>query len=405
MGRLEQYYRINQATGIHIHVRNDGSMNINLCGIAASGNQLQITKKITDLKSVGQLKDILSSNSIVALNLSGKGILQKRIERIEEVDQNAFNRVLPNANPEDFYTQNFASGQYSFVSVIRKTEADKWISQLHDLQLVPLMLSLGPFPVEMILPQLNVYENELQFDGFQLARNDKGEWTDQKYDEVLKATFPIKLASEKIDEKLILPYASAFQLVLFNSLDPINTNAEELEAALQKKLTDQKAKAQSVVVLIVLFALLLINFILFSWLNSFNNQLTEQVSRYAQNSSNQQQISEDVKSKEAKLKSLGWDGGVNKGVLIDQISSLLPPEITLKEIAINPVDLASTRSQKSLVFYDRKIWITGISQEIVPVNEWMARIKTRPWVRNIQLASYAFNSELNSGQFIITINY
>ncbi|HTD41988.1 MAG TPA: hypothetical protein VK671_15270 [Mucilaginibacter sp.] len=405
MGKLEQYYRIGQAAGIHIHARIDGNPIIHLCTVTASGNQLQITKKITDLTSVGQLKEHLPAKSIVALNLSGKGILQKRIEKTEEIDQNAFNKVLPNAKSEDFYVQNFVSGEYSFVSVIRKTEADKWLSQLHDLQLLPLMLSLGPFPIETILPQLNVYENELLFDGCQITRNDKGNWTDQRYDESATSSFPFKLASEKIDEKLLLPYAAAFQLVLCNSIETVNANAAELETALQKKLSDQKVKAQSAIVLVVIFALLLINFILFSWLNSSNSRLTEQVSRYTQNSSNQQQISEDIKSKEAKLRNLGWDSGINKSVLIDQISSLLPSEIALKEISVNPIDLANTRTQKSLVFYDRKIWITGISEKIIPVNEWMARIKTRSWVKNIQLENYAFNSELNTGQFTIKIDY
>jgi len=221
-------------------------------------------------------------------------------------------------------------------------------------------------------------------------------------DELLKEH---SLTSEKIDEKLIIPYSAAFQVVLNDSIEPVKANVDHLETDFQKKLSDQKIKVQSVVVLIVLFAILLINFVLFSWLNSSNNALTEQVSRFAQNSSNQQEINEQVKSKEARLKSLGWDGGIDKSLLLDQIASLLPPEVSLKEIAVNPINQAQSRTQKTLSFYERRIQVTGNSERIIPVNEWIARIKIKSWVKNIQLENFAYNNELNTGQFTVTINY
>jgi Tfp pilus assembly protein PilN len=405
MNKLEQYYRINQVAGVHIHIHPDSRTTLQICTIIANGNQLQIDKKITDLASPGQLKEHLPAKSIIALNLSGKGILQKRIERTEVIDQNTFSKILPNAKSEDFYIQNFVSGESSFVSLIRRTEADKWISQLQELQFIPLMLSLGPFPIDGIVPQLNIYESELLFNGYLIRRNEKAEWIECLYDETVHSAFPIKLASEKIDEKLIIPYAAAFQLVLKNNLEPVKANVDHLETGFQKKLSDQKIRVQSVVVLIVLFALLLINFILFSWLNSSNNALTERVSRYAQNSSNQQEINERVKIKEARLRSLGWDGGIDKSHLLDQIASLLPPEISMKEIAVNPIDQAQSRTQKTLSFYERKIQVTGNSERIIPVNEWIARIKTKTWVKNIQLENFAYNNELNTGQFTVIINY
>jgi hypothetical protein len=72
---------------------------------------------------------------------------------------------------------------------------------------------------------------------------------------------------------------------------------------------------------------------------------------------------------------------------------------------VNPVDLPASRTQKFLAFYDRKIWIIGTSEKIIPVNEWIARIKIKSWVKNIQLENFAFNNELNTGQFTIIIDY
>ncbi|HZX59279.1 MAG TPA: PilN domain-containing protein, partial [Mucilaginibacter sp.] len=178
-----------------------------------------------------------------------------------------------------------------------------------------------------------------------------------------------------------------------------------LEDARDKQLSDIKIKVQGFILLIVLFTLLLANFIAFSSLNSSNANLLEKVSRFAQNTNAQQNINEEVKKKEAQLQALGWDGAINKSSLIDQVSSLLPSEVSLTEIAINPVDLAGSRTNKSLMFYNRKMHIIGNSQKIIPVNEWIARIKSRKWVKNVQMESFTYDNELNTGRFNITIDY
>ncbi len=402
---LEQYYRINQAAGISIHTENDGTVSVSACGIAVTKAQLTIEKKVPNLHGLEGLKHEFPSKTFVSLNLAGKGVLYKQVEKTEGISAVNFNKVLPNGNIADFYVQNFISGDYSFVAVIRKSEADKWIGQLQNLGFVPLMLSLGPFPVINVIPQLNLYDKALIFAGYTINRNDSGEWLSWRYDPSAVAQFPIKIESEAIHESLVIPYAAAFQLALARKIDAVQADADSLAEALKNSVRERKLKVQGFVVLAVFFVLLLVNFCLFSWLNSSNMRLTEQVSRSAQSTDDIQKITEEVQQKEGLLKVLGWEGNINKSALVDQVASLLPPEITWKEVTIDPVDLAGSRQQKQIVFYTRKIRVTGMSEKIIPVNEWIARIKTRPWVKNVQLDSYTFNSELNTGQFSILIDY
>jgi len=402
---LEQYYRINQVTGVHLHLGQNGTVLMNACSIIANGNQLDIDKKILDLHEVDELKKHCSVKTPVAINLSGKGVLLKQIDKTEEVDQGNFSKILPNANFDDFYIQNFTSGDQSFVSAIRRSEADRWINALKAQGFMPLILSLGPFPVQHIIPQLNIYGNEIIFSGNIIQQDEQHQWTGYRYDESALSPFALKIESEGINEKLVIPYAVAFQLVLAEQLEVIQAAVPELEAAFQKKLTDNKLKVNGFLTLAVLFMLLLANFILFSWLNAANVRLNQQVSRFAQNTSTVQDINDQIKKKEGLLQILGWDGGINKSALIDQLAVLMPGEVTWKEVTINPVDLNSSRVQKLPIFYNRRIRITGTSDKIIPVNEWMARIKIKAWVKNIQLESYAYNNEVNSGQFTITIDY
>jgi hypothetical protein len=402
---LEQYYRINEATGVNITILQDGNTAIDACSVSIQNNRLNFEKKITGLTATEELTKHFPAKTIIALNLSGKGILQKQIERTEEINQNNFSKILPNAGIDDFYVQNFISGDWSFVSVIRKVEADKWINQLKQLGFEPLMLSLGPFPVQSIINQLNIYGTEVVFNGHTITRNEQSEWTAYQYDPSVTSPFPFKVESESIHEKLLLPYAAAFQLVLAGKLALIQAEVPSLATEFQNRVQEKKLKTQGALVLFVFFVLLLVNFFLFSWLNSDNAKLTEQVSRSAQSNNDVQQVNTQVLQKEALLKTLGWEGAISKSALIDQAASLLPEDITWKEAAIDPVDLSGSRSQKSIVFFTRKIRIIGNSEKIIPVNEWIARIKTRQWVKNVQLDSYTFNSESNTGQFTILIDY
>jgi Tfp pilus assembly protein PilN len=401
---LEQYYRINQVIGVNINHLPGGNTEVNACAITVDKNQLTFDKKITGLAGTGQLKKDFTGK-YVALNISGRGILQKQVELIDEINPNGFNKIFPNANMDDFYVQNFRSGTKSFVSIIRRDEADKWIRQIKELGYIPLMLSLGPFPVQNIVTQLNSYDNGLVFDGNTVTFNEKQEWLSCQYAEKDSSPFPYKVESETIEEKLLIAYASAFQLALAENIQPISASVAGLQTELETLLANKKLRVKVGIILVIFFILLLVNFLVFSSLSTANNQLTEKVSQTAQSSINIQSVNDRIKQKEALLNTLGWDGGVNKSALIDQVASLLPEGVTLDEIAINPVDVAQSRIQKAPAFASRQIHITGYSANIIPVNEWIARIKTKPWVKAIQLDNYTFNNELNTGQFTVIINY
>lgn len=402
---LGKYYNVNRAIGISIHMLADGSIRINACQVTVENNQLTIDKKLINIESLDELKRHSTEKAPVALNLTGKGILQKQTDVLNEVNQHNFSKILPNANISDFYVQNFVSGEHSFVSVIRKLEADKWISQLSAIGLAPLQLSIGPFPVHNVIPQLNVYDNGIIFNGHVIEFNEQSNWSTYRYNEFEFSSFPLKVESENLDEKLLVPYAAAFNLVMASKVDRIVADVPYLAIELNTLIAAKKFTVKGVIILTVFFILLLANFVLFSWLNNANAKLSDQAGQVAQTTINSQSIEEQTKQKEALLNELGWDEGINKSVLVDQLASLLPLEITLNEIDVNPVDFAASRTQKSLTFANRKIKIIGNSEKIIPVNEWIARVKTKSWVKNIQLESYTFNSELSTGQFTIVINY
>ena len=395
------------AVGVAVKGEADGALVISACVISRKSDQLSIVSKLTGITSIQELSNQtdLPKKPLISLNITGKGILYKQSGKIETITPANFGQLLPGADFEDFYVQIFVSGGQSFIAVIRKTEADRLIRQFRDEGFNPVMLSLGPFPVDTILPQLNVYDGDVIFDGHIISRDEQKEWVSYRYDAAATPSFPVKIETEQIDERLILAYAAAFQLLMAERIDTVTAFVEDIDNAYREAISIRKTKAYCVLMLVVLFVLLLINFVLFSYYTSSNSQLAYQVSRSAQNASQIKATADHIKIKEQQLQFLGWDGGISKAKLTDQLAAEMPPEITWKQVEINPVDVNGSRNQKSVQFKDGLIRITGLSEKIIPVNEWMARIKTKHWAKDVQLENYSFNNELNTGQFIVNITY
>lgn len=405
MRLLEPYFRMPEATGLHIHGGSDGQLQISFCGVKLTGNRLSINRKVTGINSLKELSKHSTTGAGLALNLSGKGILIKKVTRMDEPDATSFARLLPNGNPADFYLQNFVSGEHSFIALIRRSDAHQWLEKLATLGFNVLSLSLGPFVAEQVLPQLNFYGDDVIFSEHHVTRNENKEWLHYQYESGALAPFPVKLEAEKLDEQLILPYAAAFQLILSGSLSAIHAPVIELDNKLQGAIKGRKVQVISFGALGVLFVLLLLNFLLFFHYNEANEELAERVGKSSRTITDVESLNSQIKFKEARLDSLGWEDGVKKSLLVDEIAQLLPPEVTWEEVSVDPQLQPGGGATKVISFENRKIIIKGQTQRIVLVNEWLNRLKSLKWVRNVQLKGYNYNNEQDTGQFTVIIDY
>jgi hypothetical protein len=404
MKALKQYYRIQYAAGLNITVGAGDTGKIALCAVKIDGKLLTIDKKITDVDSLLSLRDYIPTNTPLALAINGKIILHKKLERLEDPVQ-GFSKILPNGKPDDFYIQKFDSGDFSFISLIRKVEADKWIKQIEEAGFEILSLSLGPFSADIILPQLNVYGEDVIFDGHVIRRSDNQGWKDYKNDAHAKAIHQLKIETEPIDESLIIPYSVAFQLLLLPDVEAVDAPVAILDERLKNKLALIRIKANGFISLSAILLLLLINFVVLSTLTSANTKLAARLDSSSQGEQEIKSLADKVVSDEKILDNLGWESGVNKAGLIDQISSLLPPQIILHKIAVDPISQSAGHSGAGVIFTRRTVQIDGECKSILPVNEWIARLKTRGWIRNIELKNYKYSQESDTGYFSIFIYY
>lgn len=402
--KLANHIHIDRCTGVSVTLGSAGLL-IDGCTVLRREGKLDIDQQMPACSSLNEFLKLLPAKSVIALNLTGRGVVHKHQEGSNPDSAIEFDKILPGANPDDFYRQRFASGNQLFISVVRKTEADKLLEAFREAGFTPVMLSLGPFPVETIMSQLNSYGEDLIFNGHHISCNEQQEWLSCTYQADLAAPFPLKADMEVLQERMVLPYAAAFQLVLGNKIDPVSSEVPLLGSVLSNLLHIKKLKMIGLIILAVFFVLLAVNTMIFTWLFTENGRLAEQLSRTSRDTEGIRDLEEKITRNELLIKDFGWDGGLNKSVFIDQVASLLPEGLTWKEVYINPVDLQRSRQEKAIRFSDRRLSITGNAAAVLDVNEWIARIRTTKWVKNARLESYTFNNELNTGQFKILLDY
>ncbi len=402
---LKAVFRINEVAGINLHLLSGGGLEADLVVLKADGNQLELTQKITCKKGLKELLGHLDVKTPVALNITGKGVLIKKIEGDEELTAAGFHRVLPNAEAADFYWQNMPAADGMFVALIRKSDADRLLAELAESRLQVLALSLGPFPVQVIQPQLNFYGEELVFNGHVIQRAAKGEWLTYRYEAGKQSPFPIKLENEKLDDRLVIPYAAAFQIILSGQIQPVWAQVPEVTGRLNKYLQNRKVTIISTFSLGLLFLMLLINFLLLSHYQSENEKMSSRASQTAADVADLDSLSAQIKTKQALLDSLGWDGGLSHSVQLDKLAQLVPPGVIWREAWVNPQDASVQNKAHGMRFLSRQIQIQGTSERIVAVNEWVSRIKSLAWVKDAQLQRFNYNNELSTGEFLVLIQY
>ncbi|MCJ8212045.1 hypothetical protein MUY27_20175 [Mucilaginibacter sp. RS28] len=396
---LSKYYRFQKVAGISIEVHRDGNVLYHVCCISLKGDQLSIDKHTVGLDQANELKKMVPPNVPVAVNIYGKGVLIKQLK----ADQTDFTQVLPNAQPDDFYIQEFNSGEAKYAALIRRTEADRWISQLLGLGLQPLQLSLGLFPVAHILDQLQVKEH-LSLSGYELELNGSGEWSGIKY-EALTNSRKLKLDQEQVDERAVIPYAAAFQLALSTLVSPVAALVPMLEVARDGALAKVKWRTIGVVFLCGLFVVLLVNFITLTFLESANTRLATQIGQTTKDAEQSEALADSIAAKKALLDSLGWEENQRKAKRIDEIGELLPREVKWDKLSIDPITPHSTGTGRQLKFESKVITISGTSEKLIPVNEWIERLRTKAWIRRVQLKNFSYDQEANTGRFAIQIDY
>jgi hypothetical protein len=393
---------ITACSGAELNILPDGTFGIRMVELSLQNKLIHIVSKKEYTATLDNIK-ITGAQGPVALTLSGKGVLIKKTSRLETVTEQSLRHLFPSFKQEEFYLQHFCSADHSFIAFVRKEIADRVIAAFRKQGAQVLLLSLGPFVADHVIPQLNHYGGSLNFDGHQLTLNEEKAWLDYTYEPGSVSGFALKIDIEPIPEQFLLAYASAFQLLLNDRLELVAIESEELKQGLIELTAELKFKKRGTLILFFFFAVLLLNFLLFSFYNAANQELAGKAGQRSDLFTDRQKLEAEVKEKEAQVKRIGWNHGLRYAYLCDQIGQSIPAALNLTELSMGAIKEGPGSSQKSKGTGRMKI--TGQSASVYIIHDWIYTLKQKHWVKAVQLEKYATDEQKGAQVFTLLVDY
>jgi hypothetical protein len=392
---------------IELNILPDEISAFNYIAIKQKDNkQINVIDEKTSIDNIDRLKEIVNSKIPLCLVINGKGIISKKILlSSDDTDETIIQKVLPNALPSDFYIRLYRTEKNNaFVSLIRKTTLDNVIGTFSKNKIFVVEVFWGPFVVSSIIPLLGQKKDEFCSENFKFTTNGT---VLTEYS--LKDNLPNKneyfiVGSEKIEAASLISLSGLIYHFFENTGE--NTSGIPLIQETKKEYIYSQLFIKILwASLIIVFAVLLINFILFDHFNKNQQKLSEKVSQFSNLLINQDTLNKELQEKQSLLEKSGFLNTSKISFYADRIAATLTEGLTLSKLSIFPVEkIKNENSEESnFEFKSDYINISGTSAGSIYLNEWIKKIKIFEWVKEVTIKSYNQENNLKPAVFILEI--
>jgi hypothetical protein len=388
---------IREIAGVTLHYLKSDEYAISYVILRNENNKIKIKQSGSGIESLDRLANLIGKDTPVWISVSGRSVISRKIT--EDPGEKYLHAILPNAREAEF-TVSFVKEVTGvvFVSTIRKDNLDRLAVDFHKCGMKIMGYSIGPAIIGGLKSSGLITGNTLQLPGYQVLFDD-----DQ-----IKEIFPhdnteiesYLIGVDRINSELLLPFASAFNYLIYETgYDTIDTESPVLDT--ESIFYTRLNKLFIPAALIFIFALLLINFFLFSHYSKKEQvlklELSYQDALFAQTDS----IRKEINLKKDLVNQLGLTQNSTFGFFSDRIAATVPNGITLNYLAINPP--ASKIKTEKPVQFEKLIRINGEATGSMVLNEWIKDLMKYNWIKEIEIIGY--NKTDEKGEFEIKILY
>lgn len=408
--RLQEWYNVNGVIGISCTL-DAGKPTFNLCHLKRQADSVDISfqKFYADQTELFTYLD--GKNSLpISLHIQGRGILVKQLHGVDDVTLEHILAVFPNYSEETYVYSYMAGTDGGWLVLMRKELLEEIIQSFRNKGMDVVRVFIGPSVVENILGQLNGYSGDYLFDGHHIRRdNDTQQWQSYRYEIGLKASYAIKIQGMDIAERSVMPYAAAFSILLHRFVPSLHVDIPEINDRFDELLQKLRFKANGVLILAVFFMLLMINGILYVHYQGRYDELAYRSRENFSNADELERLSTSVSLNDTLLRQLGWNGGVQKSWIINQLAKSLEGRqgIHWEQVAINPHTINRSGGVVSESDNRYKISIMGICQTLGDLERWVRMLGQMPWVEQVEISRFVDQNKPNTvgKDFMVTLLY
>ncbi|GGH16457.1 hypothetical protein FAZ19_05775 [Sphingobacterium alkalisoli] len=407
MEAIRKHYRIPAAIGISATLGSEAD--------TYALSHLRFGKEGIDLvstESFAQLEDLASycpaePATPVSLYLEGKGILVKEIPRTADTkwDEELISQIFPHFSADKFYYSYLEGTEYFWVAIAKRDRVDGILLQLEERQIAVVQLFIGPFVFDAILKQVNTYNKHYLFAGHAIQTDEEGVWNAYRYDIQQQAKFQLKVGNRPIDAQYIGSYAAAFNTLMHEFVSDRSLSIDRLTERFQEALAKIQFKNNGLLLLATTFILLVLSTVLYSYYYSENEVLSARTTQQASSQKDVEQLQQEIAQQDSVLKELGWNGGVSKTWLLDQLGVSLneAPYVSLTDIRINPQPERRRGAKVSTQDNRNKIVLKGKCATLDGLNQWVRKLNQEPWVDQVQITQFTESQVFDDEQQVFSL--
>ncbi|PRD44967.1 hypothetical protein [Sphingobacterium haloxyli] len=408
--RLEEWYAVKEVIGISCTLGSDETL-FNICRLRRQGDSIDIIEQKPDVDKGELLRYMEGKKSLpISLHIQGRGILIKELDATETLSVDQIRAVFPNYS-EEAYVHSYLTGtERTWLALMRKELLEEMLESFWDSGLDVARVFIGPAVAANVLDQLNGYSGNYLFDGHYIQRdNETKQWQSYRYEMGLKATYAIKVQGADIPERAVMAYAAAFSLLMHNFVADLHIDVAIVNDRFDDLLQKLRFKTNGIVLLIVLFVLLIINTVMYMYYQDKYEALNYQTKENFSNASELEKLSTTVAENDALLLQLGWNGGLYKSWIINQLAKSLEGRkgIDWQKVEINPYTARRLGATMGEVDNRYKISVSGICLTLGELERWVRTLGHKPWVEQVEISRFVDQNKPNAvgKDFVVTIHY
>jgi len=404
----EMLLKIGKCMGLEIVILPGDELLLSGVVLRLENNKVRKEKEFHFLTTYDALIRKYGNRLPVAVTVTGKGILQKKLSPAQLNEGHPLQTVLPNANPNDLYVSVTRLETIGSIAVARKEVVDKLLQDLKGHGLHVLSLSIGMEDLLNVIPFVTFHrEMTLQTPQFALQLNDGRQVIDIDYTAGWEpATY------EKIEYNIGDQYVSSPALMAFGAATGLLANGPAAPLAFPHELVLEEReqftytryyKTSLWSLMSFVFVLLLVNFFFYEHYFSLNKDKEDsrQISRESEKKI-QKQLTY-LQSREDFLGKYGWEQTSRLSLYADRIAGLVPSGTVLTDLWLNPVSASLLGEGQNVDFKKDTIQVSGTCDDPTELNQFTNNLRNIQRFKEVSVRSYNYKKELGSGAFFMEI--
>ncbi len=376
--------------GLSIDILDDETRLINFVCLKIKSKNITIVDRGNNLNTISDLKGIFDSDSFVFLSINGKGIINKRINLnstlVDTSQDKLVNLVLPNANAPEFYAQKYITENAFFVSICRDNLLNIILTELEMVSCYPVKLSIGPYEISNILNFLD--HKTLSTNTYQI------EIEGQEIQDIHKLNTPesidYTIEGDKINSNELIAFSAAVAATIGE--DNLSEEYDLIESNKKNMTFAYNFKKRLMATLIIIFGVLLVNFLAYDFLFAKIEQSKKVNSNAAQNQMASLKLQEDYKQKKQFIVQKNWNANTSISEIIELLSSSAPNGLTIKQINYQAENNKKFGSSNLLKYQYKKIHVFGNVSSSNQLNNWMKFLVESADFKDVSLQNYQLNT-------------